>query len=94
MSSHPFSSWKTQIVTGRLEYKNEILAAFMDSMMIAHVPDLIGVVDVTGMPLQNTRYETGYRSNSVYRDSACNLASGKRTASIRSETFWLLIGLS
>ncbi len=59
MSSHPFSSWKTQIVTGRLEYKNEILAAFMDSMMIAHVPDLIGVVDVTGMPLQNTRYEQG-----------------------------------
>ena len=43
----------------RLEYKNEILAAFMDNMMIAHVPDLIGVVNITGMPLQNTRYEQG-----------------------------------
>ena len=40
----------------RLEYKNEILVSYIDGKQIASVPDLIGVVTVTGKPVVNTQY--------------------------------------
>ena len=43
----------------RLEYKNEIMVAKRDDIVIAAVPDLIGVVNDQGVPILNTRYKSG-----------------------------------
>jgi len=43
----------------RLEYMNEILAAFLNDRLTAAVPDLIGAVNINGEPILNTKFGKG-----------------------------------
>lgn len=43
----------------RLEYMNEILAAFLNNHLVAVVPELIGVVTTNGRPVLNTEFKKG-----------------------------------